>query len=159
MVRVDPLQLSDIRDEKLDAALKRWYQLCGECGLYPREQLGFGTLVGTPEIMNGRSGVVATDADDPLNYVIAFYGGDFDVYDGKSLVAQRFKDLPDQDIAQAAARCYVEAITERKPIAHRLEGIFDGVTVAYDRVILPTVNLGGRIDRLITVSQEISRSR
>lgn len=159
MVRVEPLRLTDIRDDKLDLALKRWFQLCGDGGLYPREELGFGLLVGTPEIMNGRSGVVATDADDPINFVIAFYGGEFDVYDGKSLVARRFRDLPDRDVAEAAVRCYVEAIEARQPIAHHLEGNFDGLVVTYNRVILPTVNSEGKVDRLITLSQEVSRSR
>jgi hypothetical protein len=120
--------------------------------------MGFGLIVGTPEIMNGRSGVVATDADDPLNYVIAFYGSDFNVYDGKSFVATRFCDFPDQEIAKVAVACYQEAITERKPIAHRLEARFDDVTVRYDRIILPTINQSGKVDRLITLSQELDRS-
>jgi hypothetical protein len=158
MVRVDPIRIADIRDEKLTVALRRWHQLCGEDGLYPREQMGFGLIVGTPEIMNGRSGVVATDADDPLNYVIAFYGSDFNVYDGKSFVATRFRDFPDQEIAQAVVGCYREAITERKPIAHRLEAKFDDTVVSYDRVILPTINQSGKVDRLITLSQELERS-
>jgi hypothetical protein len=108
--------------------------------------------------MNGRSGVVATDMDDPLNYVIAFYGSDFNVYDNKSFVATRFRDLPDQEIAQVLVGCYREAITARRPIAHRIEADFDGTRVSYDRLILPTVNQQGKIDRLVTLSQELERS-
>jgi hypothetical protein len=158
MVRVDPIRIADIRDEKLTVALRRWHQLCGEDGIYPREKMGFGLIVGTPEIMNGRSGVVATDMDDPLNYVIAFYGSDFNVYDNKSFVATRFRDLPDQEIAQVLVGCYREAITARRPIAHRIEADFDGTRVSYDRLILPTVNQQGKIDRLVTLSQELERS-
>ncbi|HZD26137.1 MAG TPA: hypothetical protein VE631_07740, partial [Alphaproteobacteria bacterium] len=138
--------------------LRRWFQLCGESGLYPRERLGFGLLVGTPEVMNGRSGVVACDTDDPLNFVIAYYGNDFKVYDGKSLVATRFCDLPDRDVAEVAVGCYMEAIKERKPIAHRMHATFGGVAVSYDRLILPTVNGENQIDRLVTVSRELTRS-
>ena len=157
MVRVQRHTLAEVRSPKLEAALKRWYQLCGSGGLYPRDDLGFGVLIGSPEIMNGRSAVVATDVDDPLNFVVAFYGGEFNVYENKSLVARRFRDFPDRGPAEAMVRCYLEAISERQPTAHRIAGSFGGVDLTYDRLILPTINKDGVVDRLVTLSEEVSR--
>ena len=94
MVRVEHIALEKVQDPKLGSALKRWYQLCGQGGLYRREELGFGPLVGAPEILNGRSSVVATDADDPINYVFAFFGDDFAVYDDRNFVARRLAEIP-----------------------------------------------------------------
>lgn len=157
MVRVERYSLDEVRDPKLAAALKRWYQLCGSGGLYPRDELGFGKLIGSPEVMNGRSAVIATDVDDPLNYVIAYYGGEFNVYENRNLVARRFCDFPDRESAEAMVRCHREAVEAREPLAHRIVAPFGGVDVHYDRLILPTVNKDNRIDRLITLSEELSR--
>ena len=126
-------------------------------GLYQREELGFGPLVGAPEILNGRSSVIATDADDPLNYVFAFFGGEFDVYDDQNFVARRMRDVPDRDVMNVIITCYGEAMAARGPLAHRISGTFDGVEITYDRIIFPTVNKANKIDRLITLSAEISR--
>ncbi len=126
-------------------------------GLYQREELGFGPLVGAPEILNGRSSVIATDADDPLNYVFAFFGGEFDVYDDQNFVARRMRDVPDRDVMNVIITCYGEAMAARGPLAHRISGTFDGVEITYDRIIFLTVNKADKIDRLITLSAETSR--
>jgi len=125
-------------------------------GHYQREELGFGPLVGAPEILNGRSSVIATDADDPLNYVFAFFGGEFDVYDDQNFVARRMRDVPDRDVMNVIITCYGEAMAARGPLAHHISGTFDGVEITYDRIIFPTVNKADKIDRLITLSVEIS---
>ncbi len=157
MAKIENICLEKVVDPDLVLALKRWYQLCGKGGLYRREELGFGPLVGAPEILNGRSSVVATDADDPMNYVFAFFGGDFNVYDDRNFVARHLRDLPDEDITAAIISCYGEAIEARAPLAHRIEGVFDGIDLVYDRIILPTINKAGKIDRLVTLSTEICR--
>ncbi len=157
MVRVEHIALEKIQDPMLGTALQRWYQLCGQGGLYRREELGFGPLVGAPEILNGRSSVVATDADDPLNYVFAFYGDDFNVYDDRSFVARRLREIPEQDVVTVIASCFSEAITAREPLAHRISGVFNSIDITYDRIIFPTVNKSGGVDRLVTLSAEISR--
>lgn len=158
MVRVEHIGLEKVRDPLLGAALERWYQLCGRGGLYRREELGFGPLVGAPEILNGRSSVVATDADDPMNYVFAFFGGDFHVYDDRNFVARRMHEIPDKDVTQVIITCFSEAIAAREPLAHHIVGSFDGVEISYDRIIFPTVNKADNIDRLVTLSAEIERS-
>lgn len=158
MVRVEHIPLEKIQDEKLVVALKRWHQLCGQGGLYQREELGFGPLVGAPEILNGRSAVIAADADDAINYVFAFFGGDFNVYDDRNFVARRLFDIPDKDIMEAFINCFGEAIQARAPLAHRISGTFDGVAITYDRIIFPTINKVSAVDRLITLSTEISRT-
>ncbi len=157
MVRVENIALEKIQDPMLGTALQRWYQLCGQGGLYRREELGFGPLVGAPEILNGRSSVVATDADDPLNYVFAFYGDDFNVYDDRSFVARRLREIPEQDVVKVIAACFSEAITAREPLAHRISGSFNSIDLIYDRIIFPTANKSGNVDRLVTLSAEISR--
>ena len=124
MVRVEHIALEKVQGPKLEVALKRWYQLCGHGGLYRREELGFGPLVGAPEILNGRSSVIATDADDPVNYVFAFFGDDFNVYDDRNFVARRMYDIPDKDIMQIIVTCFSEAIEARGPLAHRISGCF-----------------------------------
>ena len=86
-------------------------------GLYQREELGFGPFVGAPEILNGRSSVIATDADDPLNYVFAFFGGEFDVYDDQNFVARRMRDVPDRDVMNIIITCYGEAMAARGSLA------------------------------------------
>ena len=121
-------------------------------GLYQRKEPGFGPLVGAPEILNGRSSVIATDADDPLNYVFAFFGDDFNVYDDRNFVARRMDDIPDKDIMAVIINCFGEAIEARGPLAHRITGNFDGIEITYDRIIFPTVNKAGRVDRLVTLS-------
>ena len=158
MVRVEHIALEKIQDPKLGSALTRWYQLCGQGGLYRREELGFGPLVGAPEILNGRSSVVATDADDPMNYVFAFFGDDFNVYDDRNFVARRLAEIPDQDIMKVIINCFGEAIEARAPLAHRITGNFDGIEVTYDRIIFPTINKASAVDRLVTLSAEIERS-
>ncbi len=158
MVSVEHIALEKVQNPKLVVALKRWYQLCGQGGLYRREELGFGPLVGAPEILNGRSSVLATDADDPMNYVFAFFGGDFNVYDDRNFVARRLRDIFDQDMMKVFITCFAEAIAARTPMAHRISGTFDGVDVTYDRIIFPTINKASSVDRLITLSTEISRT-
>jgi hypothetical protein len=158
MVRVEHIALEKIQDPMLGIALQRWYQLCGQGGLYRREELGFGPLVGAPEILNGRSSVVATDAEDPLNYVFAFYGDAFHVYDDRNFVARRLRELPDQDVVKVIIACFGEAIEAREPIAHRIAGSFDDTNITYDRIIFPTVNRSNTIDRLVTLSTEVSRA-
>ena len=158
MVRVEHIALDKVQDPMLGIALQRWYQLCGHGVLYRREELGFGPLVGAPEILNGRSSVVATDADDPLNYVFAFYGDDFNVYDDRNFVARRLREMPEQDLLKVIVTCFGEAITAREPLAHRISGKIDAVELTYDRVIFPTVNKSGGVDRLVTLSAEISRN-
>jgi len=158
MADVNHIRLDEIRDPMLVSALRRWFQICGEGGLYPREELGFGLLVGTPEVMNGHSAVFATDTGEPLDFLIAYYGSDLDPYNGRSLVAQRLRNLPDRDVAEAAAACCCTALTARQPIAHRFTGNFQGMQRTYDRLILPTVNAAGQIDRLIHIYHEISAS-
>jgi hypothetical protein len=158
MVRVEHIGLAEIRDPKLGDALERWYQLCGQGALYRREELGFGPLVGAPEILNGRSSVVATDADDPMNYVFAFFGGDFNVYDNSNFVARRMHELPDKDVVQVIVTCFQEAMAAREPLAHRIIGNFGGIDLSYNRIIFPTVNKLDKIDRLVTLSAEIERA-
>ncbi|MBT3534896.1 MAG: hypothetical protein HN478_13515 [Rhodospirillaceae bacterium] len=158
MVSVKNIALEKVRGPELGTALSRWYQLCGHGGLYRREDLGFGPLVSAPEILNGRSSVIATDADDPGNYVISFYGGDFNVYDDQNFVARRLRELPDKDAVEAVIACYGEAIEAREPLAHHIIGTFGGINVAYDRIIFPTINKANKVDRLVTLSYEISRS-
>ena len=157
MVKVEHIALEKIEDEELEVALKRWYQLCGQGGLYQREALGFGPLVSAPEILNGRSAVLAADVDDPKNYVFAFYGGDFDVYDDRTFVARRLHDLPETDMMDTFITCFAEAISARAPLAHRITGTFSGIEVTYDRIIFPTINKAGNVDRLITLSTELNR--
>ncbi len=157
MVNVEHIALEKIRDQHLVAALKCWYQLCGQGGLYQREALGFGPLVGAPQILNGRSAVLAVDAEDPMNYVFAFFGGDFNVYDDRNFVARRLHEVPDKDVTCALITCFREAISAREPLAHRIAGTFDGIDVTYDRIIFPTVNKADNVDRLITLSIEINR--
>ncbi|MDA1101667.1 MAG: hypothetical protein O2967_22125 [Proteobacteria bacterium] len=159
MVKVKNISLEKIADPDLVLALKRWYQLCGKGGLYRREELGFGPLVGAPEILNGRSSVVAADADDPMNYVFAFFGGDFNVYDDRNFVARYLHDIPDKDVMATIITCYAEAIEARAPLAHRIDGIFDGINLTYDRIIFPTINKAGKVDRLVTLSTEIRRKQ
>jgi len=159
MVNVEHIALEKIADQELVVALKRWYQLCGQGGLYQRDALGFGPLVGAPEILNGRSAVLAADVDDPMNYVFAFFGGDFNVYEDRNFVARRLHDIPDKDMTDAFITCFSEAILARKPLAHRIAGTFGGVDVTYDRIIFPTVNKAGKVDRLITLSTEINRKQ
>ena len=89
---VEHIALEKVENPKLVVALKRWCRLCGQGEFYRREELGFGPLVGTPEILNGRSLMLATGADDPMNYVFAFFGGDFNVYDDRNFVARRLRD-------------------------------------------------------------------
>ncbi|MDP6342341.1 MAG: hypothetical protein QF491_02325 [Alphaproteobacteria bacterium] len=157
-MRVERLSLEEVREPKLELALRRWHQLCGNGGLYRREEMGFGPLVGAPEILNGRSAVIATDTDDPQNYVIAFFGDEFNVYGDKNFVARRLCELPDPDLVEVIIKCYAEAIAAREPIAHRISASFDGTTITYDRLILPTINKAGKIDRLVTLSTEVSRA-
>lgn len=159
MVSVEHIALEKIQNPKLVAALKRWYQLCGQGGLYRREELGFGPLVGAPEILNDRSSVLATDVDDPMDYVFAFYGGGFNIYDDRNFVARRLRDIPDQEMIEIFITCFAEAIAARAPLAHRICGTFDGVDIIYDRIIFPTINKANIVDRLITLSTEISRSK
>lgn len=158
MVKIEHIALEKIADQNLILALKRWYQLCGQSGLYRREELGFGPLVGAPEILNGRSSVVAADADDPMNFVFAFFGDDFGVYDDRNFVARRLHEIPDKDIISAIITCFTEAIEARAPLAHRIEGAFGGVDITYDRIIFPTVNKIGKVDRLVTLSTELNRN-
>jgi hypothetical protein len=158
MVKVEHIALEKVQAPKLVTGLKRWFQLCGHGGLYQREELGFGPLVGAPEILNGRSSVIATDADDPLKFIFAFFGGEFNVYDDQSFVARRMRDVPDRDVMRVLITCFGEAMQARGPLAHRISGTFDGVEVLYDRIIFPTVNKADKVDRLITLSDEISRS-
>ena len=157
MVKVKHIALEKIKDEALVIALKRWYQLCGQGGLYQREALGFGPLVSAPEILNGRSAVLAADVDDPRNYVFAFFGGDFNVYDDRNFVARRLHDIPDKEMMDTFITCFGEAISAREPLAHRIVGNFAGIEVTYDRIIFPTVNKAGNVDRLVTLSTEIKR--
>lgn len=159
MVRVERIRLADLRKGRLTTALDRWQQLCGADRIYPREELGFGLLIATPEIMNGHSLVIDTSTDRPIDFVIAFYGSDLEFYEGRSLVAHRFRDLPDQDVAEAAVAAYDEAISERQPIAHRVRAGFGHQTFEYDQLILPTKNEFGKIDRLVTVIEERVRHR
>jgi|GEM_PF-1169047 len=156
MADVNPIRLEEISGAPLVKALRRWYELCGPSGLFPREEHGFGTLVGTPEVMNGHSAVIATDVGEPLDFLFAYYGSELDAYQGQSLVAQRFRNLPDRDVATAAAECSAAALTARQPIAHRVAGTIEGQLRRYDRLILPTVNAKGQIDRLILVIHELA---
>ena len=156
MADVNAIRLEDISDPMLVAALRRWYEMCGPSGLFPREQHGFGMLVGAPEVMNGHSAVIATDVGEPLDFLFAYYGSDLNAYKGQSLVAKRFRTLPDKDVATAAAECSAAALTARQPIAHRVAGIIEGQVRRYDRLILPTVNARGQIDRLILVIHELA---
>jgi|TARA_B110000196_G_scaffold250329_1_gene219591 hypothetical protein len=113
MMSVEHIALEKVENPKLVVALKRWCRLCGQGEFYRREELGFGPLVGTPEILNGRSLMLATGADDPMNYVFAFFGGDFNVYDDRNFVARRLRDTPDQDMMKVFITCFAEAITAR----------------------------------------------
>ena len=44
MVKVEHTALEKIQDPMLETALQRWYQLCGQEGLYRQENLGFWPL-------------------------------------------------------------------------------------------------------------------
>ncbi len=157
MMRVEHIALEKIRRPKLVEALQCWYRLCGTGGLYRREELGFRPLVATPEILNGRSSVITADEDNPLSYVFAYYGGDFNVYEDRNFAAQRLQDIPDWDVVRVIITCLGEAIEARAPLAHRISGNFGGVEITYDRIIFPNVNKANVIDRFVTLSEEVSR--
>ena len=157
MVNVEHIALEKIRGPKLESAISRWYELCGHGGMYRREELGFGPLVGAPEILNGRSTVITTDADDPRNFVISYYGGDFNVYDQQNFVARRIRDIPEKDVVDVIVECFSEALKAQGPLVHRIDGEFDGQNIVYDRIIFPIINRNDVVDRLLTFSHEISR--
>ncbi len=151
------LPLDRLQHRRLQAALKAWDDLTESCGYYDRSRRGFAPLLAKPDLMNERSTVIVCEADDPLDYLIAYYGGGFGLYKDKSFVAQRMRDIPDRQAVLEMIAGYKDAIAERRPVAHRVSGNFGGVGVTYDRLVLPTVGEDGKVDRLITLSVELER--
>ncbi len=155
--RVTSLPLDRLPHRRLQAALKAWEELTEDRGYYDRSRRGFAPLLAKPELMNERSTVIVCEADDPLDYLIAYYGGGFGLYRDKCFVAQRMRDIPDREAVLEMIAGYEDVVRERRPLAHRVTGRFGGVDVVYDRLVLPTVNENGEVDRLITVSAELDR--
>lgn len=155
--QVTSLSLERIDHPRLKAALRAWDELTEKRGFYDRSRRGFGPLLAKPELMNERSAVIVCEAEDPLEYLIAYYGGGFGLYRDKSFVAQRMRDIPDREAVLQMVDGYKDAIRDRRPLAHRVSGRFGGVDVTYDRLVLPTVGEGGQVDRLITLSAERER--
>lgn len=155
--RVIPLPLSRVDHPRLKAALRAWDELTEGRGYYDRSRRGFGPLLAKPELMNDRSAVIVCESDDPLEYLIAYYGGGFGLYKDVSLVARRMRDLPDRDAVLHMVAAYKDVIRARRPLAHRVFGKFGGIAVTYDRLVLPTVGDNGEVDRLITLSAELER--
>jgi hypothetical protein len=155
--RVSPLPLDRLQHPRLRAALQAWDELTERSGCYDRGRRGFGPLLAKPELMNDRSSVIVCEGDDPLDYLFAYYGGGFGLYRDKNFVAQRLRDIPDQDALEAVVAAYRGVIESRQPAAHRVQASFGGVAVTYDRLILPTVGEDGQVDRLITLSVELER--
>jgi hypothetical protein len=67
------------------------------------------------------------------------------------------RDVSDRDVMNVIFTCYGEAMAARGPLAHRFSTTFDDVEITYDQIIFLTVNKADKIDRLITLSAEISR--
>jgi hypothetical protein len=155
--QVTSLPLNQLQHRRLQAALRAWEELTESNGFYDRSRRGFAPLLAKPELMNERSTVIVCEAEDPLDYLIAYYGGGFGLYKDKSFVAQRMRDIPDRDAVLEMIAGYEEVIREKRPRAHRVSGRFGGVDVTYDRLILPTVGESGEVDRLITLSAELER--
>lgn len=155
--QVTPLPLARVEHPRLKAALRAWEELTENRGFYDRSRRGFGPLLAKPELMNERSAVIVCEGDDPMDYLIAYYGGGFGLYKDKSFVAQRMRDIPDPDAILHMVAAYKDAIRDRRPLYHRISGPFGGVDVTYDRLILPTVGETGGVDRLITLSAELER--
>ena len=151
------LPLDQLKSPRLKAALKAWNEVTEGRGYYDRSQRGFGPLLAKPELMNERSTVIVCEAEDPLDYLIAYYGGGFGLYKDKSFVARRMRDIPDRNATLEMIAGYKDAIARRCPLAHRVSANFGGVSVVYDRLVLPTVSTDGTVDRLLTLSVELER--
>lgn len=155
--RVAPLPLERVQNPRLRAALQAWGELTENSGCYDRGRRGFGPLLAKPELMNDRSSVIVCEGEDPLDYLFAYYGGGFGLYKDKNFVAQRLRDIPDRDAAEAVIAAYRGVIESRRPAAHRVQASFGGVALTYERLILPTIGEDGQVDRLITLSVELER--
>lgn len=155
-LNVEPLP-RDRLHPRLRAALMSWEELTEGSGCFDRSRRGFAPLLAKSDLMNERSTVIVCEADDPLDYLIAYYGGGFGLYNDKSFVAQRMRDIPDREAVLEMIAGYQDVIRERRPLAHRVTGRFGGIDVVYDRLVLPTVNEDGEVDRLITISVELGQ--
>jgi hypothetical protein len=142
---------------RLRAALTSWEELTDGRGYFDRSRRGLAPLLGSTELVNERSTIIVCEADDPLDYLIAYYGGGFGLYEDRSFVGQRMRDVPDRETVLQMIAGYQDVIRARRPLAQRIAGRFGAIDVVYDRLILPAVNGNGEVDRLITVSAELER--
>ncbi len=124
--------------------------LCGQ-ERYDVEDRGVQPLL---PLLNYRSTIVHVGGgDDPMEWIIQYFSGDFGVYQDRSYVGMRINSIPDTDARTAVYASIQQVVRQQVPIAHRIITAMGKQDVAYEKVGLPLFR-NGEVEKVVTVSRD-----
>jgi|GEM_PF-1762825 len=152
--RVD---LTDLRDPQLKGALAAWDELCGLDNAFDRGRQAAAALYRSSRLLTPRSTVLRVTDGNPLNWIFVYFGGGLGVFDGQSFVGRRMRDFPATPTTDVSAYSFTDAIMNRCPVAHEIEGVVECYFLKYQRIAFPILDDGGDLFEMLTISSEVFR--
>lgn len=144
------IHLTDIGKD-LKIVFDSWQRILCDQDRYDVEDRGVKPLL---PLLNYRSTIVHVGGgDDPMDWIIQYFSGDFGVYQDRSYVGLRINAIPDTD-ARAAIYASIQQVVQRQePIAHRIITAMGKQDVAYEKIGLPLFR-NGKVEKVVTVSRD-----
>jgi hypothetical protein len=146
--------------KRLRDAYYYWWSLTRGRGVFQLQGAGGwrDLMIGTPLFEERAAAIHALPGRQPLDWTFGYHGGDFGIYRNRWMLGQTLGDLPDRDAMKVTLAGQIAAMEDGQPRLDRIWGQFDGHSMVYDRLALPVRAANGRLQHLVTISDELARA-
>lgn len=150
VTKTERLPLEAVDHPLLLGALKSWLEITGAEHAY--QYADVVPLLHKDGIFLPSSTFILVEGKDVRNYIMAYFGPGFGIFDGVNLTGRAVGDFPDPSYIDAIEPAWTDVVESGEIAYHRVRTYLDNKRIDYLRLIMPCTEKDGRVTAFVTTS-------